>query len=150
MSNDILSHMSIIVLQGQTASGSPLHYKGSSFHRVIPSFMAQAGDFTKGNGTGGESIYGPKFNDEGFPFKHTEAGQLSMANSGPNTNGSQFFITFGAQPHLDGKHVVFGQIESGMEVLQQIETLGSSSGSVSKSVTVSDCGFESIPVTLSA
>ncbi len=112
--------------------------------------MAQAGDFTKGNGTGGESIYGAKFDDEGFPFKHTEAGQLSMANSGPNTNGSQFFITFGAQPHLDGKHVVFGQVDSGMEVLQQIESLGSSSGSVSKPVTVSDCGFESIPVALTA
>lgn len=136
--------------KGQTASGAPLHYKGSSFHRVIPSFMAQAGDFTKGNGTGGESIYGAKFDDEGFPFKHTKAGQLSMANSGPNTNGSQFFITFGAQPHLDGKHVVFGQVESGMEVLRQIESLGSSSGSVSKSVNVNDCGFESVPVTLNA
>lgn len=126
--------------QGHTDSGTPLHYKGSSFHRVITSFMAQGGDFTNGDGTGGESVYGAKFNDEGFPFQHTEAGQLSMANSGPNTNGSQFFITFGAQPHLDGKHMVFGKVESGMDVLQKIESLGSSSGSVSKSVTISDCG----------
>lgn len=126
--------------QGHTDSGTPLHYKGSSFHRVITSFMAQGGDFTSGDGTGGESVYGAKFNDEGFPFQHTEAGQLSMANSGPNTNGSQFFITFGAQPHLDGKHMVFGKVESGMDVLQKIESLGSSSGSVSKSVTISDCG----------
>lgn len=133
-----------ITIQGQTSSGVPLHYKGSSFHRIIPSFMAQAGDFTKGNGTGGESIYGAKFEDEGFPFNHTEAGQLSMANSGPNTNGSQFFITFGAQPHLDGKHVVFGRVESGMELLQELENLGSSSGSVSKSVTVSECGVQSL------
>ena len=127
-------------MQGQTASGIPLHYKGSTFHRVIPSFMVQGGDFTQGNGRGGESVYGGKFDDEGFPFKHTKAGQLSMANAGPNTNGSQFFITLGAQPHLDGKHMVFGQVESGMEFVQQIERLGSSSGSVSETVTISDCG----------
>lgn len=125
---------------GSDKSGIPLHYKGSIFHRIIPFFMAQAGDFTKGNGTGGESIYGAKFADEGFPFKHTEAGQLSMANAGPNTNGSQFFITFDAQPHLDGKHMVFGQLESGMQVLQQIEKLGSSAGAVSEKVTISNCG----------
>ena len=127
-------------MQGETASGIPQHYKGSTFHRVIPSFMVQGGDFTQGNGRGGESIYGGKFDDEGFPFKHTKAGQLSMANAGPNTNGSQFFITLGAQPHLDGKHMVFGQVESGMEFVQQIESLGSSSGSVSETVTISDCG----------
>lgn len=126
--------------KGQTASGIPLHYKGCIFHRVIPSFMAQSGDFTKGNGTGGESIYGSKFEDEGFPFRHTAAGQLSMANSGPNTNGSQFFITFGAQPHLDRKHMVFGQVESGMEYVQQLEKLGSSSGSVSEIITITNCG----------
>ena len=102
--------------------------------------MVQGGDFTEGNGRGGESIYGGQFDDEGFPFKHTKAGQLSMANAGPNTNGSQFFITLGAHPHLDGKHMVFGQIESGMEYVQQIENLGSSSGSVSETVTISDCG----------
>ena len=127
-------------MQGQTASGVPLHYKGSAFHRIITSFMAQGGDFTKGNGSGGESIYGAKFDDEGFPFKHTQAGQLSMANAGPNTNGSQFFITFGAQPHLDDKHTVFGQVESGIELLQKLESLGSSSGSVSESVIISECG----------
>lgn len=128
-------------MQGHTESGIPLHYKGSTFHRVIPSFMVQGGDFTQGNGRGGESIYGRKFNDEGFPFKHTKAGQLSMANAGPNTNGSQFFITLGAHPHLDGKHMVFGQVESGMEFVQQVEALGSTeSGSVSEIVTISDCG----------
>ena len=127
-------------MQGQTASGVPLHYKGSSFHRVIPKFMVQGGDFTKGNGSGGESIYGGRFDDEGFPFKHTGAGQLSMANAGPNTNGSQFFITLGAHSHLDGKHMVFGRIESGMELLQQMEKLGSPSGSVSEVITITDCG----------
>ena len=102
--------------------------------------MVQGGDFTQGNGRGGESIYGNKFDDEGFPFKHTKVGQLSMANAGPNTNGSQFFITLGAHPHLDGKHMVFGQVESGMECVQQVERLGSSSGSVSETVTISACG----------
>ena len=132
--------MCLAVIQGNTASGVPLHYKGSSFHRIITGFMAQGGDFTQGGGTGGESIYGDKFDDEGFPFNHTEAGQLSMANSGPNTNGSQFFVTFAAQPHLDGKHVVFGKVESGLDVLRKLEGVGSSSGSVSKPVTIQDCG----------
>ena len=98
------------------------------FHRVIPQFMAQGGDFTNHNGTGGESIYGEKFEDENFIQKHTGRGILSMANSGRNTNGSQFFLCFGATPHLNGKHVVFGRVISGLDVLSKMEKYGSPSG----------------------
>merc|ERR1719498_2166060 len=119
--------------------GKPLHYKGSKFHRVIPDFMCQGGDFTAGNGTGGESIYGEKFEDENFEEKHTGPGVLSMANSGPNTNGSQFFLCTKDTPHLDGKHVVFGKVVEGMDVVKAIEAVGSASGSTSKDVVICDC-----------
>ena len=115
-------------------------YKGSAYHRIIPGFMAQGGDFTAGNGTGGKSIYGNKFPDENFNHKHTGRGILSMANAGPNTNGSQFFMNFVATPHLDGRHVVFGQVKSGLEVLAAMEQRGSQSGKTSAPIVIADCG----------
>eukprot|EP00617_Octactis_speculum_P013625 CAMPEP_0185765936 /NCGR_PEP_ID=MMETSP1174-20130828/33535_1 /TAXON_ID=35687 /ORGANISM="Dictyocha speculum, Strain CCMP1381" /LENGTH=175 /DNA_ID=CAMNT_0028449367 /DNA_START=52 /DNA_END=579 /DNA_ORIENTATION=+ len=126
--------------KGTGRSGKPLHFKGSSFHRVITDFMCQGGDFTRGNGTGGESIYGEKFADENFRLKHTGAGILSMANAGPNTNGSQFFLCTVPTPWLDGKHCVFGEVTNGMELVKAIEALGSGSGSTSKTITIADCG----------
>ncbi|KAF3641778.1 Peptidyl-prolyl cis-trans isomerase CYP19-2 [Capsicum baccatum] len=120
--------------------GKPLHYKGSGFHRIIPQFMCQGGDFTRGNGTGGESIYGAKFADENFNVKHTTPGLLSMANSGPNTNGSQFFITTVPTPWLDGKHVVFGKVVDGYSVVQEMEKVGSDGGKTSCPVLIEDCG----------
>jgi peptidyl-prolyl isomerase F (cyclophilin D) len=116
-------------------------FKGCPFHRIIPDFMCQGGDITQQNGYGGKSIYGPTFPDENFKLKHTGPGTLSMANSGPNTNGSQFFLTLVATPHLDGKHVVFGSVVEGMDVVKKMETYGSSpSGATSAKIVIANCG----------
>lgn len=119
--------------------GEEMQYAGSPFHRIIPGFMIQGGDFTNGNGTGGKSIYGGKFDDESFEIKHDKAGLLSMANAGPNTNGSQFFITVAPTPWLDGRHVVFGEVTSGMDVVEAMEEQGSSRGKTKTEVVMSDC-----------
>ncbi|CAE6470536.1 unnamed protein product, partial [Rhizoctonia solani] len=121
--------------------GEKYGYAGSGFHRIIPNFMCQGGDFTKHNGTGGRSIYGEKFADENFQIKHTKPGLLSMANAGPNTNGSQFFITTAVTSWLDGKHVVFGEVVSGHDVVKKMDALGQDSGKPKQSVKIANCGI---------
>lgn len=122
--------------------GKPLHFQGSHFHRIIPGFMCQGGDFTQGNGRGGDSIYGAKFADEfdnGF-IAHTDPGLLSMANSGPSTNGSQFFITTAKTLWLDARHVVFGKVVDGMDVVRKMEAEGTKNGTPQQRVVISKCG----------
>ena len=126
--------------KGVGNSGKQLTYKGSAFHRIIPGFMAQGGDFTSGDGRGGESIYGARFNDENFKLKHSKPFLLSMANAGPNTNGSQFFITFKETPWLDGRHTVFGEVLEGQDVVLALEKIGSGSGTPSKKAVIVDSG----------
>ncbi|KAK5958066.1 Peptidyl-prolyl cis-trans isomerase D [Knufia fluminis] len=126
--------------KGMGKSGKPLSYKNSIFHRVIKSFMIQGGDFTAFNGTGGESIYGEKFDDENFEIEHEKPFLLSMANSGPGTNGSQFFVTTVPTPHLDGKHVVFGEVLNGKNIVREIENMKTQSDKPNEDVLVADCG----------
>ncbi|KAH9933093.1 peptidyl-prolyl cis-trans isomerase Cpr7 [Amylocystis lapponica] len=127
--------------KGEGASGKKLWYQGSTFHRVIKGFMIQGGDFTAHNGTGGESIYGEKFEDENFEVKHTKRFMLSMANAGPGTNGSQFFITCNPTPHLDGKHVVFGEVIRGKSVVRAIENHPTDSGDKpTEPCVIAECG----------
>ena len=126
--------------RGKGKSGKPLHFKGSSLHRIIPGFMCQGGDFTHHDGTGGESIYGARFPDENFTLRHDSPGILSMANAGPHTNGSQFFLTTASTPWLDGKHVVFGRVVEGMPVVRRMEGVGSKSGATSQRVVLADTG----------
>ncbi|KAI2624975.1 cyclophilin-like domain-containing protein [Hypoxylon sp. NC1633] len=136
--------------KGLGKGGKPLHYKGSAFHRVIKQFMIQGGDFTAGDGTGGESIYGAKFEDENFDLKHERPFLLSMANAGPGTNGSQFFVTTVPTPHLDGKHVVFGEVKTGKSIVRQIENLRTQNDKPTSAAVIADSGELSGPAAATA
>mmetsp|Transcript_29915 Transcript_29915/g.82131 ORF Transcript_29915/g.82131 Transcript_29915/m.82131 type:complete len:244 (-) Transcript_29915:140-871(-) len=147
---DNFVHLAKCDLPPTSTGGPALCYKGSPVHRVIPGFMLQGGDITRGDGTGGQSIYGGTFADEvatngrQFPFRHKRPFLLSMANAGPDTNGSQFFITTAKTPWLDGRHTVFGEVEDGEDVVKRIESLGSESGHTSVAVTIADSGVLSV------
>ena len=125
---------------GRKIAGKPLSFKGSPFHRVIPKFMCQGGDITNGNGTGGWSIYGNKFPDENFELKHDAPGIVTMANAGPDTNASQFFIITVPCPWLDGRHTVFGKVVEGMDVVKKIEALGTMNGTPRGRFVIEECG----------
>lgn len=124
-------------------TGAVLSYKGSEIYKVVPDFFIIGGDIIRGDGTGNESIYGKDFKDETFKVKHDRPGILSMYNTGPNTNGSQFIITLAPLPWLDGKNVAFGEVIEGMEVIRVIESLGTKTGKPKKSIRVKDCGLVS-------
>lgn len=126
--------------RGQGRRGKPLHYRGCLFHRIVPNFVIQGGDITHQDGTGGESIFGQTFPDESLALQHTLPGMLSMANSGKNTNGSQFFICTKECPHLDGKHVVFGKVVDGLELVRRMEACGQECGTPLGAVVIDDCG----------
>jgi peptidylprolyl isomerase len=126
--------------RSKSQNGADRAYRGSRFHKIVPGLMAQGGDFTEGNGSGGESIYGFHFNDENFILKHDEPGIITMANSGPNTNGSQFIITFVPCPFLDGKNVAFGKLIRGWEVLSSMQAEGTKSGQVKSNVEIISSG----------
>ena len=126
--------------KGVGRSGAKLHYKGCKFHRIIPHFIIQSGDFIANDGSQNESVYGPRFEDENFTVKHSEPGIVSMANSGRNSNGGQFFITLVKAPWLDGRQVAFGKVIEGMDIVELIQAAGTSSGAPKQTITISDCG----------